>query len=333
MTELRAPFIWFGGKRRQAGTIWKALGRDVPNYVEPFAGSLAVLLARPGGPGKIETVNDKFGALPNFWRAIKLAPEAVAEWCDFPVSEMDMHARNRWIISRLREIESHLRTDPDYFDAKVAGWWCWGQCCWIGGGWAIAEKPLTPPHLGVNGPGVGVHSTFARRLPSIGNDRGINGVAAPPTIEWFRALSERLRGVHIVAGDWTRVLGNSTLGKGKNVGGRKPTALFFDPPYARELRDSKSNMYGEDEPGLSYRVREWALEHGDDPDLRICLAGYFEEHAEHMPSTWTVHRWKGARGYAGEDNDNREKETLWFSPHCLPLDQQRSLFDQTITAP
>lgn len=56
------------------------------------------------------------------------------------------------------------------------------------------------------------------------------------------------------------------------------------------------------------------------------LAGYFEEHAAHMPASWTVHRWKGARGYAGEDNDNREQESLWFSKYCLPIDQQRTLF-------
>ena len=42
---LAAPFPWFGGKRRAAPTIWEALG-DPGGYVEPFAGSAAVLLAR-----------------------------------------------------------------------------------------------------------------------------------------------------------------------------------------------------------------------------------------------------------------------------------------------
>ncbi|KKM69533.1 hypothetical protein LCGC14_1449830, partial [marine sediment metagenome] len=43
---LKAPFPWFGGKRRVADKVWERFG-DVPNYVEPFAGSLAVLLERP----------------------------------------------------------------------------------------------------------------------------------------------------------------------------------------------------------------------------------------------------------------------------------------------
>jgi DNA adenine methylase len=40
---LRAPFPWFGGKSRAAHLVWAAFG-DVPNYVEPFFGSGAVLL-------------------------------------------------------------------------------------------------------------------------------------------------------------------------------------------------------------------------------------------------------------------------------------------------
>ena len=43
---LAAPFPYFGGKRRAAPTIWREFG-DPAGYVEPFAGSAAVLLARP----------------------------------------------------------------------------------------------------------------------------------------------------------------------------------------------------------------------------------------------------------------------------------------------
>lgn len=164
---LKAPFPWFGGKRRVADVVWRAFG-DVPNYVEPFAGSLAVLLGRP-------------------------------------------------------------------HDAKI----------------------------------------------------------------------------------------ESVLGKGKNVGGRRPCAVFLDPPYAHELR--AAYLYAEDDATISVRVREWALEHGDDPELCIALCGYEGEHE--MPASWQVYAWKAARGYAGADNDNRERERIWFSPHCLPLESaQRSLF-------
>jgi DNA adenine methylase len=72
MSSLRAPFPWFGGKSRAAALIWERLG-PVANYVEPFAGSLAVLLGRPHPP-RIETVNDRDAYLANFWRALAAAP-------------------------------------------------------------------------------------------------------------------------------------------------------------------------------------------------------------------------------------------------------------------
>ena len=77
---LKSPYPYFGGKARVAGDIWRRLG-DVPNYVEPFFGSGAVLLARPHAPGT-ETVNDLDGWLTNFWRAVRQDPDRVAAWAD-----------------------------------------------------------------------------------------------------------------------------------------------------------------------------------------------------------------------------------------------------------
>jgi uncharacterized phage protein (TIGR02220 family) len=33
-----------------------------------------------------------------------------------------------------------MKTDPDFFDAKVAGWWVWGASCWIGAGWCDGSR-------------------------------------------------------------------------------------------------------------------------------------------------------------------------------------------------
>ncbi|UOF77293.1 DNA adenine methylase [Caudoviricetes sp.] len=395
---LWAPFPWPGGKSRIAAVAWRALDPQCVNYIEPFFGSGAMLLGRPGGSGKIETVNDLDGSIVNFWRAIKAAPDAVAEWCDDPVSELDLHARHAWLVARLQELADQLRADPHYYDAKIAGWWVHGICQWIGTGWCshgvgwqqkpdisttgdrvgmgvLSQKlpnlsgnesgvrkrslsnqlpplrvnsgasgngilssalPQKMPSIAVPGPaaqqkeaGRGVHSKAAAErfagLPAIGNDRGINAISAPPCQAWFRALQERLRRVRIVCGDWTRVLGNSVLGKGKNVGRRRPCAVFLDPPYDVSMRAKR--IYRHDAEGLSTKVRDWCREHGADPDLRIILCGYADEHASLLEHGWKAHGWKGARGYAAEDNSNRENETLFLSPHCLPLTAQRSLFE------
>jgi len=152
----KPPFPWFGGKSRVAGLVWQRFG-EVRNYVEPFAGSLAVLLNRPGAPG-IETVNDLDCLLANFWRALKYDPDGVAECADNPVNEADQHARHLWLCHQ-EEFRERMKVDPDYYDAKIAGWWVWGQCIWIGSGWCSRQLP----HLGTAG--TGIH----RKLPHLGD--------------------------------------------------------------------------------------------------------------------------------------------------------------------
>jgi hypothetical protein len=84
-----------------------------------------------------------------------------------------------------------------------------------------------------------------------------------------------------------------------------------------------------DAQGLSAKVREWAIEHGDDPKMRIALCGYEGEHE--MPSTWSVASWKAKGGYSnlsasGRGRENTFKERVWFSPHCLSA-TKLELFD------
>jgi DNA adenine methylase len=68
VTAVKAPFAYFGGKTVLAPRIASLLP-DHRHYVEPFAGSLAVLLAK--APSKLETVNDIDGDLMQFWRVLR----------------------------------------------------------------------------------------------------------------------------------------------------------------------------------------------------------------------------------------------------------------------
>jgi DNA adenine methylase len=52
---------------------------DHGHYVEPFAGSLSVLLAKP--PSAMETVNDLDGEVVNFWRVLRDQPRDLARVC------------------------------------------------------------------------------------------------------------------------------------------------------------------------------------------------------------------------------------------------------------
>lgn len=288
--ELKAPFPWFGGKSRATRLIWDRLG-PVPNYVEPFAGSLAVLLGRPYEP-KTETVNDLDCYLSNFWRAIIHDASGVAEWADAPVNEADLLARHAFLLSSKEEHRVRMVSDPLYFDVKLAGWWVWGQCAWIGGGWCVS-KSTKLPHLGDAGQGIN------RKLHHLG-DAG-RGIA-----DYFYQLAQRLRRVRVACGHWDRVLSDSVTWR------HGVTGIVLDPPY-----DEGEIEYAE-HSGMSSEVREWCLANGGNKLLRIALCGLEGEHD--LPG-WDCVAWKARGGYGGQrsegENVNRKRERIWFSPHCL----------------
>ena len=136
---LRSPSPYFGGKHKAAPTVWEAFGQ-VDNYVEPFAGSAAMLLAAPEGR-RIETINDFDGFVANFWRAVSHDPDAVAHAADWPVNEVDLFARHSWLVRQRATLTEQLHADPAYYDARIAGWWVWGACNWIGSGWCSGTGP------------------------------------------------------------------------------------------------------------------------------------------------------------------------------------------------
>lgn len=154
---LRAPFPWFGGKRKVAPLVWPRFG-NVQNYVEPFFGSGAMLLNRPTPWSGNETVNDLDGFVANFWRAVQADHEATAYHASNPVNENDLHARHAWLVGQAETLRPRLEGDPAFYDAKIAGWWVWGVSCWIGSGFCSGSGPWVVQggqlvHLGDNGQG------------------------------------------------------------------------------------------------------------------------------------------------------------------------------------
>lgn len=75
MKVLRPPFAYYGGKTRMAKDIINLIPEGAKSYVEPFAGSLAVLLRKQ--PHPIEVVNDLDARLVAFWRTVRDKPEAI----------------------------------------------------------------------------------------------------------------------------------------------------------------------------------------------------------------------------------------------------------------
>jgi hypothetical protein len=279
MTQaLKAPFPAFGGKAKVAGLVWSRLG-DVANYIEPFCRSAAVLLARPHEP-RVETINDLDCYVANFWRAVQRDPEAVALHADWPVNEADLHARHRWLV--LSEAAAgwrdRMRADPDYFDAKIAGWWVWGACCWIGGGWCdVGHRSATTeprPNFGPDGRGNGITRFADGRRPALSDDgegvarriklqvpdlsgdcgaagRGIHASAGPQN----HALEPRMPELHTARGVAKRPRLSGWSGTGvQKVNGDNNRPQLTDQ-YARGR-----GVHGNDDAGTCADRREWLVD-------------------------------------------------------------------------
>lgn len=326
--EMIAPFIWFGGKRTIAADVWSRFG-PVNHYIEPFCGSAAILLAAPR-IAQLEVVCDTNGFVANFWRAVKYQPAKVAEWADYPVSHIDIGARHRWLMDpeRRAALETTLQ-DADWpGDAKVAGWWLWGQCAWIGSGWCewersgnIASDQI--PHI--SDAGVGIRAIG--RIPHITDaGRGIQAIGKIPHIShagrgmltssgrtamvWLNKLAGRLERVRVLHGDWSRCLNSHYE--------HDSTAVFLDPPYR-----GYEVVYDGGVPVID-TVVQWARYNAD---LRIALCGHAGDYD--LPG-WDAVPWKRASNTYGSDK-TADQECVWYSPACLPR-VTRDLFAEIATS-
>ena len=311
---LKAPFPYFGGKSRSASLVWSALG-DVRNYIEPFAGSLAVLLNRPTPFSGAETINDLDCHVVNAWRAIAKHPERLSEMLIAPVSEVETESQHNAIVRGAIVLRESLG-NPEWCDVTHAAWWIKGANEWIGTGWASGEGPWRwtadggwdrnagkginrkLPHLGNAGTGIN------RQLPHLGDaGKGAFSDRLAFVQGWLSALRDRLCSVRMACGGWERVMGESVAVK------HGLTGVFLDPPY-----DGTEYVYGCDKP-VSETVRAWCLENGTDTRLRIVLAGRGSEHDALMDDGWRKETWSALKGYA--NHEERRYEALWISPNCV----------------
>ena len=297
---LRAPFPYFGGKSKIAPLVWKWLG-DPKFYVEPFMGSAAVLLARPGGgDGRTEIVNDKDCLLVNFWRAAKFAPDDVAREAAHIHSQADMMARRRYVLDYIDDVRRWAKEDPDFCDAEIAGYWLYVQRMWIG------DRCWDPEYAD------------AGKTMKL-----CNGGKARSEEEWravLETLSARLLQVLVTCGDWKVALrGKWQTSSGADCG------VFLDPPYDFE-RYAMTDAYEENQATVSREVEDWCRENGDRDGMRIVLCGYENEHDGLLERGWRKYEWQTDGGYAKNRRDENEvtlglensaRERCWLSPNCL----------------
>jgi DNA adenine methylase len=116
---MKPPLPYYGGKMTIGPKIAALLPEHL-HYVEPYCGSLAVLLAKP--PSSMETVNDIDSDLVTFWRVLRERPEDLAHVCALtPHSRAEFRFCSEWMRGK--------RTGERPNDVEVARrvWTCLTQ--------------------------------------------------------------------------------------------------------------------------------------------------------------------------------------------------------------
>ena len=128
---VRPPFRYFGGKTLLAPVISDLLPAH-EHYVEPFAGSLAVLLAKQ--PSRQETVNDLDADLVTFWRILRDRAADLERVCALtPHSRVELDAaadtetcddleRARRVWVRLTQSRSHSMKQTGWKYVRATGY-------------------------------------------------------------------------------------------------------------------------------------------------------------------------------------------------------------------
>ncbi|WP_079575836.1 DNA adenine methylase [Mycobacteroides abscessus] len=114
MTAVKPPVAYYGAKTSLAPRI-VSMFPEHKRYVEPYAGSLAVLLAKP--QSRHEVVNDLDHNLMVFWKVLRDSPEELARVC-----MLTPHSRvERNIAKRIPSGASDLERARLVWSALVQG--------------------------------------------------------------------------------------------------------------------------------------------------------------------------------------------------------------------
>lgn len=193
---MKPPVPYFGSKATLAPWIVSLLPRH-EHYVEPFAGSLAVLLAKV--PSRMETVNDLDGRLMNFWRVLRDQPDDLARAC-----ALTPHSRAEY-TDALKRID--VETDP-LERARLA--------------WVILHQGRGRRFDGHEG----WRHTVGRTVAGGGDKRVAFGISR--AVELITQAAERMRTVTLEC-----VPALDLVGK---YGAHPDVLLFVDPPYLDSTR-------------------------------------------------------------------------------------------------
>jgi DNA adenine methylase len=277
--KIASPLKWHGGKHYLASRI-VALMPPHLHYVEPFAGGLAVLLARDPADKRLwqadtssergvsEVVNDLDGSLTNFWRVLRH-------------DELFVRFRRQVEaipLSRPEWEQAHEQVQ-DGLDPVAAAVAFFVDCRQSRSGLRTGFTPLTRNRT----------------------RRGMNGNASEwlSAVEGLPAVHERLRRV-VVENKPAVELIREQDGPG--------TLFYCDPPYLAATRTARK-AYGLFE--MTEAEHRELLEVLRSCRGKVMLSGYPSALYDTALACWKRHTFDLPNHASGAKTKDRETEVLW----------------------
>ena len=110
----KPPFPWIGGKEKIAPYILQTFPAKLAQYVEPFGGSGAVLLALPQDPSRLDIYNDLGAELVNLYSCIKECSNVLLRELKF----LPIHSRR--LFEYYRDFVAHKEVYYQNVQAEIA---------------------------------------------------------------------------------------------------------------------------------------------------------------------------------------------------------------------
>lgn len=110
----KPPFPWIGGKEKIAPYILQTFPAKLAQYVEPFGGSGAVLLALPQDPSRLDIYNDLDAELVNLYSCIKECSNVLLRELKF----LPIHSRR--LFEYYRDFVAHKEVYYQNVQAEIA---------------------------------------------------------------------------------------------------------------------------------------------------------------------------------------------------------------------
>jgi len=266
------PINWYGGKASHLDWLLPRLPSDTDGYVEPYAGSAAVLINRESCG--LEVLNDKHDQLTRFFRALRENRTEIAlqvELTPYSRSEYERAVEVLEDPERCEEIDDVefarlfvIRTSQSYA-AQVEG----SKSSW--------SRSLTP--TGRKAPCLRIWDSRSEQL---------------------QAAAERIRGAIIEEKDAIEVIREYN---------KPETLIYCDPPYVHESRSSGGGEYRHEMTREDHRELCEVLRGCDG---KVALSGYtnkiYEEELEDRG--WYRVDSEPIKNHSGNDGSTRV-ESLW----------------------